>query len=86
MKSHNDEQTHDENLALDWIKSDPNYFFKYAKKFSMTGTEVGPLQDSHGDLVNDKKLMSDLLLNQFLTFDMFSYIYSAARPSRSVHR
>ena len=64
LKSHN-EQTHDENLAIDKIKSDPNYFFKYAKKFSKTGTEVGPLQDSHGDLVNDKKLMSDLLLNQF---------------------
>ena len=65
LKSHNDEQTHDENLAIDRIKSDPNYFFKYAKKFSKTGTEVGPLQDSHGDLVNDKKLMSDLLLNLF---------------------
>ena len=65
LKSHNDEQTHDENLAIDRIKSDPNYFFKYAKKFSKTGTEVGRLQDSHGDLVNDKKLMSDLLLNQF---------------------
>ena len=67
LKSHNDEQTHDENLAMpiDRIKSDPNYFFKYAKKFSKTGTEVGPLQGSHGDLVNDKKLMSDLLLNQF---------------------
>ena len=65
LKSHNNEQTHDENLAIDRIKSDPNYFFKYAKKFSKTGTEVGPLQDSHGDLVNDKKLMSDLLLNQF---------------------
>ena len=65
MKSHNHEQTHDENLAIDRIKSDPNYFSKHAKKFSKTGTEVGPLQDSHGDLVNDKKLMSDLLLNQF---------------------
>ena len=60
LKSHNDE-----NLAIDRKKSYPNYFFKYAKKFSKTGTEVSPLQDSHGDLVNDKKLMSDLLLNQF---------------------
>ena len=60
LKSHNDE-----NLAMDRKESYPNYFFKYAKKFSKTGTEVGPLQDSHGDLVNDKKLMSDLLLNQF---------------------
>ena len=65
LKSHNDEQTHDENLAIDRIKFYSNYFFKYAKKFSKTGTEVGPLQDSQGDLVNDKKLMSDLLLNQF---------------------
>ena len=53
LKSH-DEQTHDENLAIDRIKSDPNHFFKYAKKFSKTGTEVGPVQNSHGDLVNDK--------------------------------
>ena len=65
LKSHIDEQTHDENLAIDRIKSDPNYFFTYAEKLSKTGTEVGPLQDLHGDLVNDKKLMSDLLLNQF---------------------
>ena len=35
------------------------------RRNSKTGTEVGPLQDSHGDLVNDKKLMSDLLLSQF---------------------
>ena len=62
LKNHNDEQTHEEHLAIDKIKSDPNYF---SKKFSKKGTEVGPLQDSHGDLVNDKKLMSDLLLNQF---------------------
>ena len=48
-----------------WQKSDPNYVFKYAKKFSKTGTEVGPLQDPHGDRVNGKKLMRDLLLNQF---------------------
>ena len=34
LKSYNDEQTHDENLAIDRIKSDPNNFFKYAKKFS----------------------------------------------------
>ena len=63
LKSHNDEQTHDENLAID--KADPNYFYKYAKKFSKTGTEVAPLQNLHGDLVNDKKVMSDMLLNQF---------------------
>ena len=27
LKSHNDERLHDENKALDRIKSDPNYFF-----------------------------------------------------------
>ena len=41
LKCHNDERSHDENKALDRIKSDPNYFFKYAKKFSKTATEVG---------------------------------------------
>ena len=29
LKSHNDDRLHDENKALDRIKSDPNYFFKY---------------------------------------------------------
>ena len=65
LKSHNDERLHDENKALDRIKSDPNYFFKYAKKFSKTATEVGPLLNANGVLVNDKRSMSEMLLKQF---------------------
>ena len=41
--------------ALDGTKSDLNYFFKYAKKFSQTATEVGPLLNANSVLVNYKR-------------------------------
>ena len=65
LKSRNNEILHDENKALDRIKSDPSYFSKYAKKFSKTATEVGPLLNANGVLVNDKRSVSEMLLKQF---------------------
>ena len=37
LKSHNDEQTHDKNLAIDRIKSDPNYFFQICEEILQDG-------------------------------------------------
>ena len=65
LKSRNNEILHDENKALDRIKSDPSYFSKYAKKFSKTATEVGPILNANGVLVNDKRSVSEMLLKQF---------------------
>ena len=79
LKSHNDEILHDENKALDRIKSDPNYFFKYAKKFSKTATEVGPLLNADGVLVNNKRSMSEILLKQF------SSVFSTHSANHAFH-
>ena len=79
LKCHNDERLHDENKALDRIKSDPNYFFKYAKKFSKTATEVGPLLNANGVLVNDKRSMSEMLLKQF------SSVFSTPSANHAIH-
>ena len=79
LKSHNDERLHDENKALDRIKSDPNYFFKYAKQFSKTATEVGPLLNANGVLVNDKRSMSEMLLKQF------SSVFSTPSANHAIH-
>ena len=65
MQSHKDENIHLYNVAVHRIKTDPNYFFKYAKKFAKSDTEVGPLLNAGGDLVKDKKSMSNMLLKQF---------------------
>lgn len=65
LKSHNDERMHEELRAVNRIKSDSNYFFKYAKKFSNSRPGIGPLMNNDGDLVNNKSDMCDMLLNQF---------------------
>ena len=53
-------------MAVHRIKTDPNYFFKYAKQSVLkSNTEVGPLLNASGDLVKDKTSMSNMLLKQF---------------------
>ena len=41
--SHLDENHFEENAAVTKIKDDANYFFRYAKKFSICKTDIGPL-------------------------------------------
>ena len=70
---------HDENKDLDRIRADPNYFFEYAEKFSKTATEVGPLLNGNGVLVNDKRSMSEMLLKQF------SSVFSTPSANHAIH-
>ena len=42
-QSHYEEQKHNESIAVSRIKSDPNYFFRYAKKFSISKSDIGSL-------------------------------------------
>ena len=39
------EKLYEESLAVAKIKSDPNYFIRYAKKFSVCVSYIGPLYD-----------------------------------------
>ena len=82
LQSHKDENIHLENVAVHRIKTDPNYFFKYAKKFAKCNTEVGPLLNTSGDLVKDKKSMSNMLLKQFSSvFSSPSINYMIKEPT-----
>ena len=48
-----------------WTKIQ-NYFFRYAKKFSICKTDIGPLMNSStNSLSNDKHEMLRLLVDQF---------------------
>ena len=64
--SHLDEKLFDENAAVTKIKEDPNYFFRYAKKFSIYYTDIGPLVNSStNSLSNGQYEMCRLLEDQF---------------------
>ena len=55
----------DENAAVTKIQEDPN-FFRYAKKFSICKTDIGPLVNHATNfLSNDKHEMCRLLVDQF---------------------
>ena len=43
--SHLDKKRFEENAAVTKIKDDPNYFFRYTKKFSICKTDIGPLMN-----------------------------------------
>ena len=64
--SHLDENLFEENAVVTKIQEDPNYFFRYAKKFSICKTDIGPLMNSAtNSLSNDKHEMCHLLVDQF---------------------
>ena len=50
--SHKNERLYDEELAVGRIKTDSNFFFRFAKKFSITKQDIGPFYDGAGDLIN----------------------------------
>ena len=48
-------------------------------KFSKTATEVGPLLNANGVLVNDKRSMNEMLLKQF------SSVFSTPSANHAIH-
>ncbi len=63
--SHAEEKSQEESRAAELIKSNSNYFFKYAKKYSHSKSSIGPLMDADGTLTNDVPKMCNLLLEQY---------------------
>ena len=64
--SHLGEKRFEEYAAIRKIQEDPNYFFRYAKKFSMCKTDIGPrMNRATNSLSNDKHEMCRLLVDQF---------------------
>ena len=64
--SHIDEKLFDENPAVTKIQEDPNYFFRYATKFGICKTNIGPLMNSPTNSLSiDKHKMCPLLVDHF---------------------
>ena len=56
ISSHQKEKLYEESLAVAKIKSDPNYFIRYANKFSVCVSDTGPLYDKKRNLLTYDKL------------------------------
>jgi hypothetical protein len=55
-----------EAKAVSTIKSNPKYFYSYAKKFSKTKSTISPLRDEHDTLTNDPQEKAELLQAQYV--------------------
>ena len=66
QKSHKDERDKAELDASEKIKTNPKYFFSFAKRFTKTKPKVGPLRNpSTKNLTSNSKEMADILQNQY---------------------
>ncbi len=78
LTSHHDESMYNESVAVSKIKEDPNFFFRYAKRFSITKQEIGPFYGDDGIMTNDKTYICKQLLDQF------NSVFSVPLSSKSV--
>ena len=67
--SHLSEKLFEEKVAVTKIQEDPNYYFRYANKFNIYKTDIGPLLNcSTNSLNNNKYETCCLLVDQFTSF------------------
>jgi len=68
QNSYNKERNNQEIDATSKIKSNPKYFYSYAKRFSKPKPKVGPLIDpTTNQLTNDNQQMANILQEQYKT-------------------
>jgi hypothetical protein len=65
QESHGDRRAQEETKAIQKINVDPGSFYDYAKKFSRTHSQVGPLQKKDGEHTLEEVEMSELLKEQY---------------------
>ena len=65
VKSHCDTRSRKEKLALKAIKTNPKYFFSYAKQFSSTRSSIGPLLNEIKEYTASSPKMAYLLSTQY---------------------
>ena len=54
-----------EAKVVDTIKSNPRYFYSYAKRFAKTKSSVAPIKDNNGTLNTDPVVKAELLQEQY---------------------
>ena len=67
IQSYLSERNAQELIAVNKIKSDKKYFFKYANRLRKTLSSPSILLDTNNELVNDHKKIADLLQDQFVS-------------------
>ena len=65
MKSYKEERDFEERKAVGAIKKNAKYFFKYARRFSSIKSNIGPLLNGKGELIDDSFEMANLLKNHY---------------------
>ena len=63
--SYKSQEMFTEAKAVEAIKANPKYFYKYAKKKSKTVSPVGPLKDHNGCIKSNPLEMANILSDQF---------------------
>ena len=76
----------EEHAAVAEIKSNPRFFYSYAKKFSKVKSKIGPLKGKNGKYVSDSKEMADILQKQFCTFFSDPNSIAKRNPSFLLYR
>ena len=78
QKSHFDARQRKEQLAIIAIKTNPKYFFSYAKQFAVTKSKIGPLLNNSNEYTSSSQVMANILSKQY------SSVFSAPLPSSPV--
>ena len=75
QQSHRDGSSRKEQLAVKAIKTNPKYFFSYAKQFSTTRSKIGPLLNKFNEYTSNSSEMAEILSSQY------SSVFSKPSPS-----
>ena len=65
QESYNSQQSREEEEAVATIKSNPRYFYSYARNRQKMKTPIGPLNNESGTLTNDPGEMANILADQY---------------------
>ena len=65
QESYNSQQSREEEEAVATIKSNPRYFYSYARNRQKMKTPIGPLNNEGGTLTNDPGEMANILADQY---------------------
>ena len=63
--SHSEAKERKEQLAVKAIKTNPRFFFAYAKQFSVKKTKVGPLVNKNNEFTDSSYEMANILSEQY---------------------
>ena len=79
QQSHREGMTRKEQLAVKSIKTNPKYFFSYAKQFSATRSKIGPLLNQLNEYTSNSPQMAEILSSQYAS------VFSEPCPTSPYH-